>query len=615
MRADELNDIELEANRQSRKLLRMSQEMLKLVQAKLDKGETVRQAVSESWAEVGFQQRLTDQVLDAAVFAVSKGAIVAEAKLETLAFKHWYLHEFLTPEKLTISQQIWNTTTDIKKNLVQDITAAQKYQKSMFDAARDIQKSGATKDILAKDITALISDARHLNQDPDATAAFAKKLRAVQARINVYAENGVNQRLRVAYQDIINAVRSEGQQGLDRAVNWAVVEKGRANADRLLRTENARAYGVARDSAIAADEDALSWDWILNSEHVADNCDCEDNADNSPYPKGKGPAFPDHPNCLPGGNRIWFKGKLVGATKSFYSGFIIETRLASGKKFTVTPNHPILTSEGWVSAANLSKGQKVISCTDGKRPAFKIGFGIASSEPNNNQMPPRIKDIFTSLEKSPEVRSGFMPATSKDFHGDGERIKGDIHIINTKGLLLSDIIKRIPQHFCQVIFRRAYIVFLNFIGSRVSEFVFKRFLSSSKKIMSLFCHSLTKIFIHSMSKNNGISNPASLDTSFYKPERDSLSTDPQSVRDTLFALSGQIAFDEVVDIKNKFVHKNLPVYDLQIDPDEIYMCNGVIVKNCMCSMEPNYTDDKPDGHKEGEAEWVDHPAILPEQFL
>ena len=149
----------------------------------------------------------------------------------------------------------------------------------------------------------------------------------------------------------------------------------------------------------------------------------------------------------------------------------------------------------------------------------------------------------------------------------------------------------------------------------MSEFVFKRFLSSSKKIMSLFCHSLTKIFIHSMSKNNGISNPASLDTSFYKPERDSLSTDPQSVRDTLFALSGQIAFDEVVDIKNKFVHKNLPVYDLQIDPDEIYMCNGVIVKNCMCSMEPNYADDKPDTEPKDGVEWVDHPALLPEQFM
>ena len=111
MRSDKLNPIEIEANKNSRKLLKMSQEMLKLVQVKLDNGETVRQAVSESWAEVGFQQRLTDQVLDAAVFAVSKGAIVAEAKLETLAFKHWYLHEFLTPEKLTISQQIWNTTT------------------------------------------------------------------------------------------------------------------------------------------------------------------------------------------------------------------------------------------------------------------------------------------------------------------------------------------------------------------------------------------------------------------------------------------------------------------------------------------------------------------------
>jgi hypothetical protein len=297
MRAKELNDIEKEANKQSIKLLKLSREFLRITQEKLDAGEPVRQAVAEAWQQVGFEQKLTNQILDAAVFAVSKGAIVPEVKLGP-AFAKWYMHDFLSPEKLTVSQQIWITTQDIKKQVVQDISAAQRYQKSMFDAARDIQKSAAKSDILAKDITELISNARKLNQDADITGAYAKSLRMTQARINDYAANGVNQRLRVAYQDIINATRKQGLRGLDNAIERAIVEKGRANADRLLRTETARAYGAARDTYINNDEDATGWDWILNSEHVTDNCDCEDNADNSPYPKGKGPAFPSHPGCL-----------------------------------------------------------------------------------------------------------------------------------------------------------------------------------------------------------------------------------------------------------------------------------------------------------------------------
>jgi hypothetical protein len=298
MQSTELNPMEIEANRQSKKLLKMSQEFLKITQKKMDAGETVRQAVSDAWRQVGFQQRLTDQILDAAVFAVSRGAVVAEAKLETAAFKHWYLHDFLSPEKLTVSQNIWNTTQDLKAQVVQNLNAARRYQKSMFNAARDIQKSGATKDVLAKDITGLISNARKLNMDVDVTREYAKTLRDAQARINQYAETGVNQRLRIAYQDVINATRREGLQGLDKAVERAIVEKGRANADRLIRTEMARVYGCATDTRINADEDATGWEWILNSEHHSDDCNCEDNADNSPYPKGRGPAYPDHPNCM-----------------------------------------------------------------------------------------------------------------------------------------------------------------------------------------------------------------------------------------------------------------------------------------------------------------------------
>jgi len=59
-----------------------------------------------------------------------------------------------------------------------------------------------------------------------------------------------------------------------------------------------------------------------------------------------------------------------------YSGELVILTTASGKKLTVTPNHPILTTEGWVAAGLLDEGSYVIcrSTNNSRYAAMSCGF-------------------------------------------------------------------------------------------------------------------------------------------------------------------------------------------------------------------------------------------------
>src|SRR3954464_974526 len=55
-------------------------------------------------------------------------------------------------------------------------------------------------------------------------------------------------------------------------------------------------------------------------------------------------------------------------TRHWYEGSLVTIKTASGNELSVTPNHPILTRSGWISASTLKEGDGVISGDGFKRP-------------------------------------------------------------------------------------------------------------------------------------------------------------------------------------------------------------------------------------------------------
>ena len=119
--------------------------------------------------------------------------------------------------------------------------------------------------------------------------------------INRLAKNGApNKALQAAYNKLLEAV----QKGNEKAVEVAVNEKSRYVAERITRTEMARAWADGFIAKIKDDADIVAVKFKLSSRHpVFDICDMYAKADMyglgaGIYPKDKLPPLPVHPHCL-----------------------------------------------------------------------------------------------------------------------------------------------------------------------------------------------------------------------------------------------------------------------------------------------------------------------------
>lgn len=192
--------------------------------------------------------------------------------------------------------------------------------------------------------------------------------------------------------------------------------RGLAWPRNLARTETARAYGAATIEAARLNPFTRAVGWRLSAMHPhQDVCDHYASAD--PHGLGRGnyrpddpPAFPGHPSCFPAGTHV--TGPPVDAsTQRWYSGDVVEITTARGHVLTVTPNHPILTPQGWVAAGQLHEGGDVLSCLDPQRMASLVN-------PDNEYVETLIEEVAITLGGASAVTTSSVPLSAEDFHQD-----------------------------------------------------------------------------------------------------------------------------------------------------------------------------------------------------
>ena len=134
--------------------------------------------------------------------------------------------------------------------------------------------------------------------------ALAEQRQAID-NINRLAKNGaLNKALQAAYNKLLEAVQKGNEKAIEKAVEVAVNEKSRYVAERITRTEMARAWADGFIAKIKDDADVVAVKFKLSSRHpVFDICDMYAKADMyglgaGIYPKDKLPPLPVHPHCL-----------------------------------------------------------------------------------------------------------------------------------------------------------------------------------------------------------------------------------------------------------------------------------------------------------------------------
>lgn len=121
-------------------------------------------------------------------------------------------------------------------------------------------------------------------------------------------------------------------------------------------------------------------------------------------------------NCFPAGTLV--SGEIVGATRHWYEGDLVEIATRGGHKLAGTPNHPILTSRGWVALGALNEGDDVV-CGLGSRRLDGFGVlasGLALDDGHDvDHVEPGVEQVFDALAvaRGPVRKVGL----AVDFHG------------------------------------------------------------------------------------------------------------------------------------------------------------------------------------------------------
>lgn len=137
-----------------------------------------------------------------------------------------------------------------------------------------------------------------------------------------------------------------------------------------------------------------------------------------------------HPNAILGGEQSidTFAG-TVGASKGAYCGPAFTIRTAKGHKATVSPEHPILTSNGWRTAESIRVGDHLFHTVEGDRPVPVIG-----GESKLEEMPATVEDEFASLKRNGTSTS--VTTSGHHFNDDRKFLKGEIDIVMADDCLL-----------------------------------------------------------------------------------------------------------------------------------------------------------------------------------
>lgn len=155
-------------------------------------------------------------------------------------------------------------------------------------------------------------------------------------------------------------------------------------------------------------------------------------------------ALPDQVGaCILPGQEI--QGRIVKASKAWYAGEAIKIRTLSGEVLSVTPNHPVLTSEGFVPAGRLTEGQHLLHYV-GEDESF-------ATDDNEENAPALAEDVFETLQRFDGVKKR-VRTSSLDFHGDAAFFQSDVEVVRAQRSLRGDCVPQTAKGLAQSGFRR-----------------------------------------------------------------------------------------------------------------------------------------------------------------
>lgn len=239
------------------------------------------------------------------VEAACYGYGIAPTVLTSAMYKDWEadLSKSWAADNMKLSKRLHTASIEMRNRIIDTVRAQMSRNSTWVETARALFDGyNADKVINEQALPKYITEVRR------ATRGSEQQLKAARKAINNIerlAKNGApTKSLQTAYKNLLTAALTGSEKQLENACYVAVQEKSRYVAERIARTEMARAYSDGFYRSVADDEDVVAVRWYLNTGHpVFDICDMYMRADlfglgAGIYPKDKTPPLPAHPFCL-----------------------------------------------------------------------------------------------------------------------------------------------------------------------------------------------------------------------------------------------------------------------------------------------------------------------------
>ena len=257
---------------------------------------TPLEAVRSAYKKHPVMEVMRDELVDVLVAEAQRGgaADVEKKKLKAAMAKAW------AEDGLTLSARTTHSRRWVVEQATKTIEAAIKKGGSVMTLAKELFDGYGHDHVIPKqEIPKFMGKLVALSKDYQGNA-FKRALRDAQRNIDKLSTQG----LKAAYNGIIDAISKGNEEMVDKAIYVATQEKARYFAERIARTEKARAYMDGVMYQYANDPDCIAFKWKLSSRHPCDDiCDLYARADlwgmgEGIFPKDKLPKLPVHPNCM-----------------------------------------------------------------------------------------------------------------------------------------------------------------------------------------------------------------------------------------------------------------------------------------------------------------------------
>jgi hypothetical protein len=277
------------------------QDLTKEIQKNISSRMSVDKAVSTAIADIDYPVIIKNAIADQSVEIMR---VASDGNKDALVSRRWVLGNKWQDDKLTLSGKV----NDLSR--MDEVKAALKIgmnnRRSWIGTAEEISKRDLTKGDTPKYLDELITSARKVYKGNYSDyQQYKLNVTRAMGRVDKLAQNGApTSRLKAAYQAVIDTTEAASREEFEKAVKYAVQAKARYNAERLARTERARAYAEGTYQEAWDNPDVIGIQYELNDGHPRrDICDVHCGIDlfglgAGCYPLDHLPVYPFHPNCI-----------------------------------------------------------------------------------------------------------------------------------------------------------------------------------------------------------------------------------------------------------------------------------------------------------------------------